>query len=488
MDASIERYLGFVALLDHLRDVHADGELSYYGSRTRSTEDMSRRVEFRKPEDWFRNAMVCPAPKYTFGQFMQNAKCRRSGQPKKYFPNPQLMPDRVYVADFDESKGHGRTRAEILDLVRASDVEPLCMVPTKTEGNFQVWFLLNEPWSGPELKPPPEWEADDKAHYRSLCWNPLFRTFVPQDVDAPSMIHRTWWNPDLDHGIVPMVDAALMVRALLPPLTSEPVEDVPDPVLEPLEREAVKVRTTGEHLPTAVLWDNLRTAREGTPNGRNNAIFALSRRLVGAGHLAGAKGRKLTLDEVRFLTIFLNCHTSDPLDLDECAELAYGRFSRDESGMQRSRVLKRVTPVLWGDVYAALDGLIALRLTHGLDPKLDARGFHYRWREVTNHPDQEHFLTTPWSRRKGTYAHLAHLDPALTEAKLKKWVERYADAYQTRWMTGTLDPYLETCASAALPPSTANQTSLDTLMALKLIEETWGTENPPRLVYPQSNE
>lgn len=138
---------------------------------------------------WIEYQMVVPSPKHAYGyQFQKD----RTDAP--------IMAQLVHVLDFDESKSDKpRSLNQILETLP----EPICAVPTRTPGNWQIWLALSEPtWArlGERFGSDPFFQAS------SLAWNPLYRSFHPNERGD-----FTWWHPELSLGAIPVHPPGMFV-------------------------------------------------------------------------------------------------------------------------------------------------------------------------------------------------------------------------------------------------------------------------------------
>lgn len=146
---------------------------------------------------WLDWEMIVPDPKHSLGR---KVVARITGS-TDHLP---ILPKRVVVLDFDESKRDvPRDIEQILDLM---DIPWICAAPTRTPGNWQVYIGFATPVWPEQLAPfaaavTASMGADPAYRRGTMAWNPIARTFHPQTGTGATTI----WNPCLLEGEYPVV-------------------------------------------------------------------------------------------------------------------------------------------------------------------------------------------------------------------------------------------------------------------------------------------
>lgn len=200
---------GIYALLDALGSPLVGGKGLPVGMPLR--DQPSAHAPMEHPEQWVGWQMLNPAPLHHYWARLQHQKGNA--------PAPKQLPASVIAVDFDESKrDHPRNVEQLWSMCEEAGARPLCAVPSKTVGNWHFYFLLGEPtWE--TLTPPSDWGTDSQHSRHVLAWNPVYRTFHPNQGLS------TIWHPDLFDGEVIETDPSVFtkpVSPIAPPETPKP--------------------------------------------------------------------------------------------------------------------------------------------------------------------------------------------------------------------------------------------------------------------------
>lgn len=336
-DSRIDAYHFFMLVAEN-HQYDKSFRFSYYGWSVRKPVESRRRLNTFK--DWKTFQLVSPNTKWSNGpEAYRQDVAKWNGSPVK--DAGWLERKRFVVFDLDEMKtdkvtgeiiGKQRTPEQIADELPDGI---LCLVPTKTEGNWQAWYALETSIPGDTLKGDKHWYAsvahwggDPHFYDNTLAWNPIYRTFDPD--------RQTLWNVSLfESGTVPTVrlDDLYVPLSLVPTQTDT-------------KTKRIYLPSEFGKMSVAHLEQAMSGMYEG--DGRNRALWNYVTK-VGC-QRRKELGRDLTKDEVRDIANHGNNLFAEPDTPETVASQVFWfmrerPWQRQSYAAQKSAEVRRVQAV-----------------------------------------------------------------------------------------------------------------------------------------------